>query len=50
MDKNYDEQFIIMQYTIEANMKEMKSNKQDSDDKIMKLTETFKAILASIIT
>ena len=33
MDKNYDDQFIIMQATIEDNQKEMKSNKQDSDDK-----------------
>ena len=50
IDNNYDEHFIIMQATIEDNKKEMKYNKQDSDDKIMKLTENFKVILASTIT
>ena len=40
------EQSIIVQATIEANKKEIKSNKQDSDDKMMKLTEDFKAMLA----
>ena len=39
-----------MQATIEANKKEMKSNKQDSDEKMMKLTEDIKEILASTIT
>ena len=38
MDKNSDEQFIVTKYTIEVNKKEMKSNRQDSDDKIMKVT------------
>ena len=50
MGNNYDEQFIIMQATIKDNKQEMKSNKQDSDEKIMKLKEDFKAMLASTIT
>ena len=50
MDNKYDEQFIIMQATIKSNKQEIKSNKQDSDEKMMNLTEDFKAILASSIT
>ena len=38
MDKKSDEQFIIMQVEIEAKKQEMKSNKKDSDEKMMKLT------------
>ena len=45
MDNRSDEQFIIMKNTIEANKQKTKSNKQDSDEKIMKLTEYFKAML-----
>ena len=37
-----------MKYIIEANKKEIKSNKQDSDEKIMKLTEYIKAMVAAI--
>ena len=37
-----DEQFIIMQAAIKA-------NKQDSDEKIMKITEDFKEMLVSSI-
>ena len=33
MDNKSDEHFIIMPYAIEANNQEMKSNKQDSDEK-----------------
>ena len=33
MENNSDEQFIIMQAAIEANKQDMKSNKQDSDEK-----------------
>ena len=50
MDTKSDGQFIIMQGKIEANKQDMKSNKKDSDKKMMKLTEDFKAIFASIIT
>ena len=50
MDNNYDEQLIIMQSKIEANKHEMKANKQDSDEKMMKLTEYFKEILELTIT
>ena len=46
MDNKYDEQFIIMQAAIETNNQEMKadmkSNKQDSDEKMMQFTETLK--------
>ena len=38
MDKYYNEQFIIMQGTIESNKKDMKYNKKDSDEKMMKHT------------
>ena len=50
MDNKSDEQFIIMQAAIEANKQQMKNNKQDSDEKMMKLTEDFKAVIASSIT
>ena len=33
MDKNSDEQFIIIQAEIDSNKQEMKANKQDSDEK-----------------
>ena len=46
---NYDEQFMIMQSEIEANKQEMKSKKQDSDEKMMKLVEYLKAMLAATI-
>ena len=39
IDNNPDEQFIIMQSTIESNKQEMKSNKQESDEKTINLTE-----------
>ena len=39
MDKNFDEQFIIIKAAIDSNKQEMKSNKKDSDDKMMKITE-----------
>ena len=33
MDNKSDEQFIITQAAIESNKQDMKSNKQDSDEK-----------------
>ena len=39
MDKNPDEQFIIIKAAIDSNKQEMKSNKKDSDEKMMKITE-----------
>ena len=39
-----------MQATIEVNKQNMKSNKQDYDEKLIKLVEYFKEILASTIT
>ena len=39
MDTIYDENFIILQASIGASKQEMKSNKQDSDEKMMNLTE-----------
>ena len=49
MDNNYDEQFIITQVTIESNTRDMKTNKQDYDEKMINLTEDFKEILESTI-
>ena len=37
-----------MQAIIEANKQEMKSNNQDSDDKMTNITEDFKSMLISI--
>ena len=48
MDNQSYEQFIIMQATIESNKQEIKINKQDSDEKMTKFIEDFKAILGSI--
>ena len=50
MDNKSDEQFIIMQAAIESNKQDMKPNKQDYEEKIMKLTEDFKEMLASSMT
>ena len=50
MDNKSDEQFLIMQGSIEANNQEMKSNKQYSDDKMIKVTSDFKSIITSAIT
>ena len=38
MDNKSDEQFLLVQDSIEANKQEMKSNKQYSDDKMMNVT------------
>ena len=35
MENKSDNQFIIMKGAIEANKQDMKSNKQDSDEKMM---------------
>ena len=48
MDNKSDENFIIIQAAIESNKQDMKSNKQYSDEKMMNLTEDFKAMLAEI--
>ena len=45
MDKKYGEQFITMQYSIEYNKQYMNANKQDSYEKMMKITEDLKAML-----
>ena len=42
IDNKYVEQFIIMKSSIEENKQEMKSNNQDSDEKMINLTEKFK--------
>ena len=42
MYNNSDEQFINMQYIIQSNKQYMKANKQDYDEKMMKITEDFK--------
>ena len=45
MDSKSDEQFIIMQSTIETSKQEMKAekkaNKHDSDEKMMQFIETL---------
>ena len=46
MENNYNEQFIVMQAAIESKKQEMKANKQDSDEKMMKLSEESKTIFA----
>ena len=38
-----------MQATIDANKQDIKFTKQDSDEKMMNLTEDFKAMLTSTI-
>ena len=48
MDNKYDEQFIIMKAVIESNNQGMKASKKDSDEKMVKLAEYFKSILAAI--
>ena len=50
MDNKFDIQFIIIQATIEANNQEMKTNKNESDEIMMKITENFKAMLSETIT
>ena len=50
MNNNSDEQFTIIQSTIEANNKDMIANNQESGEKMMNLIEYFKAILTSTIT
>ena len=49
MDNKSDKHLIVIKYTIEANKKEMKSNRQNSGDKMMKVTEHFKEMLVSAI-
>ena len=48
MDNKYDQQFIITQAKIESKNQDIKSNKQDSDEKIVNLTEDFKSIIVAI--
>ena len=43
MDNKSDEQFLILQSTIEV-------NKQETDEKIAKLTEDLKEMITSTIT
>ena len=50
MDNSSDEQIIIMKAKIETNKQDLKANKQDSDEKMMNLTEYFKVMLTSTIT
>ena len=49
MDNKSVEHFITMQDAIESNKKYIKANKQDSDEKAMKITEEFKGVIASSI-
>ena len=49
MDNKSVEHFITMQDTIESNNKDMKANKHDLDEKVMKIIEEFKGVIASSI-
>ena len=49
MDNKSDENFIIMQSSIEYNKQEMKSKKKDSDEKSTKLSEESKIMFALIL-
>ena len=55
MDTNYDEQFLFIEATIEANKQESDKNHKKTDEKITRLTdnqketaETLKLILAEM--
>ena len=48
MEKKSDEILIIMQASIKANKQELKSNKQDSDEKMMQFAVKYETILAVI--
>ena len=48
MENRSDEKFIIMQATIESNKQEMRSNKQDYDEKMTQFTVKFETMLAVI--
>ena len=49
MDNKSDEKFTIMQAAIEANKQEMKSNKQESDEKMTQFTLKFEKLFAVIL-
>ena len=49
MDNNSDEHFITMQDAIESNKKDMKANKHNLGEKVIKITEEFKGVIASSI-
>ena len=48
-DTNSDEQFLIIQYTIEANKKEAAEKQMKTDEKITQLTETLNNLTAFMI-
>ena len=48
MENKYEKRFIIMKYAIESNKQEMKSNKQDSDEKMTQFTVKSETMLAVI--
>ena len=48
-DNASDEHFIFMKSKIESNKQEMKYNRQDYDDKMMKVTESLAAMLTPAI-
>ena len=50
MDNTSNEKFIITQAKIGANKQEIKSNRQESDEKMTNLTEEIKPMLASSTT
>ena len=50
MDNKSDEQFMIMKTTIKYKKHEIKANKKDCNEKMMKLTEDLKSMISSTIT
>ena len=48
MENKSDEKFIVIQAAIESNNQDMKSNEQDSDEKMKKFIEYFKEMLVAI--
>ena len=48
MDNKYDEQFLIIQATIESKKKETDKKKIKTDEKIMKITEYLKILTETI--
>ena len=48
MDKNYDEQFLIIQYKVEANIQETVEKQTKTDEKQMKTDENLTQITEEI--
>ena len=49
MDTNYDEQFLVIESTIEANKQEADKNQKKTDEKITLLTENLQVLTVLMI-